>query len=342
MHSPGGAQPNTAETWTSPRCSTTSTDTLLRWRRSLTSTLAPLSCRSRSTMSSRNDGRLGLRRRISFAAGSNWSPIDCSISVNGRARGPAAAPALKTAEQFRQPPHLHIVSGIKQTFEHAIEAVFEPAAGEPERNQRIVVRPNRAVVIGHRIIARLARGNGADAPAGEEFCSCHGLAHLAGAFGRRNAGKQHLAGIGAAHPALLFVAVERERIHSDVRAPEARVEASREIVGLSVEPMRLVRHAETFGATRRKALGVESVALHLHKRDRPLGEPAVGMKDGIRRILPALVGKSILRRALIFDEAVAVEVAELIHPGKRCLDRWPQLGESRLIPGAFDIKAGEP
>ena len=58
-------------------------------------------------------------------------------------------------------------------------------------------------------------------------------------------------------------------------------------------------------------------------------------------VLPALVGETLLVGALVFDEAVAVEVAGAVHPAQSRLDRRPQFLDRFIIAGALRIEPGE-
>src|SRR4051794_4917042 len=131
-----------------------------------------------------------------------------------------AAPLLapEAAEQFGQPPQVHVGRRVEQALEDMRHRMLEAVAREPERDQRIVVRPDRAVMIGHRIVAHLALRDRADAPAregvrrhqigGDETCAV--LAD--------HAAEQHLPGIGCPHLAGPLLAVERERIGTELLA----------------------------------------------------------------------------------------------------------------------------
>ena len=66
------------------------------------------------------------------------------------------------------------------------------------------------------------------------------------------------------------------------------------------------------------------VTLHFGKRDRTFRQTAVGVKDRVLRILPALVGEALLGRAVILDEAVAVGISRAVDPRQRGFDRRPQ------------------
>src|SRR5207237_8922574 len=65
------------------------------------------------------------------------------------------------------------------------------------------------------------------------------------------------------------------------------------------------------------ALRVEDVPLHLARRDRRLGEPAVGVALRVARVLPRLVLEPVRRSALVLDESVAVAVAVAVDPLER-------------------------
>jgi hypothetical protein len=78
--------------------------------------------------------------------------------------------------------------------------------------------------------------------------------------------------------------------------------------------------------------------LDLGERDRAFRQSAVGMENGVMRILPALVGETLGGRTFVFKEAVAVRVARAVDPAKRCLDRRPQFGDGIHIAGALRVE----
>src|SRR5947207_14956855 len=106
--------------------------------------------------------------------------------------------------------------------------MFEAVAGKAERDQRVVMRPDRAVVIGHRIVAGLAQRHRADAPAGEEMRSHQIGGDLAGAVLTHHAAEQQLPGVGAADLAGLLGPIEREPIGAELLAPECFLKSFRE------------------------------------------------------------------------------------------------------------------
>src|SRR5262245_40991616 len=170
-------------------------------------------------------------RRVKLQAKGCFQHGECRAARPGLRRagdrikhGTALALAPEAAEQFGQPPQIHIARGIEHAVEQVGHRVLQAVAGEPKRNQRIVVRPDRAVVVGHRIVTGFADRDGADAPARVEA-----LAHQIGGNAARtilahDPGEEKLSGIGGSHPALRLVAIERERVGAELLAPERRLE----------------------------------------------------------------------------------------------------------------------
>src|ERR1700722_450445 len=76
--------------------------------------------------------------------------------------------APEAAEQFGQSAQVHVGCSVKQRLEQKIDRMLEAVTREPKGDQRIVVRPDRSVMIGHWIVTRFTVGHSADAPAGEE------------------------------------------------------------------------------------------------------------------------------------------------------------------------------
>ena len=95
----------------------------------------------------------------------------------GVADGGAASPAPKAAEELGQAPIVHHRRRVGERLKDLLRPVAAPASGETGRNQRRVMGPDRAVVIGHRVVARLALGNGPHAPPRVERGSEHRVCH---------------------------------------------------------------------------------------------------------------------------------------------------------------------
>src|SRR6478609_845905 len=102
--------------------------------------------------------------------------------------------------------------------------MLQAVAREAERDQRIVMRPDRSIVIGHRVVTGFAARYGADAPSRKEF-----VAHQVGRdpprpIGPDDASEEKLTGIRGSHLARPLGAVERERVSAELLAPERFLE----------------------------------------------------------------------------------------------------------------------
>src|SRR5215471_9759768 len=83
------------------------------------------------------------------------------------------------------------------------------------------MRPDRSIVIRHRIVAGLAVGHRPNAPAREELRSQQTSRDFRCAFGTRDAGEQQLAGIRTPDATWLLGAVKRESVGFQFRTPES-------------------------------------------------------------------------------------------------------------------------
>ena len=77
----------------------------------------------------------------------------------------------EAAEQFGQSPQVDIGRSGENPLKDARRLALEAVASEAGSDQRIVVWPNRAIVIAHWIVACLCRGDCARAPRANEFLS---------------------------------------------------------------------------------------------------------------------------------------------------------------------------
>src|SRR6478609_12047151 len=196
--------------------------------------------------------------------------------------------ALKPAEQFGQSPQIHIARGVEQTLEQMSHRMLQAVAGEAERDQGIVVRPDRAVGIGHRVVSRLAPRDGADAPPREELLAHEIGSNPARTFRTDDAGEQQLAGIGGSDLARMLGAIEGQRVSAKLLAPECLLEAIGEQQGFGFEPCRPIGHSETARATRSQTLAGEYISLDFGQCDIAFGKVSIGVEDSIEGVLPAL------------------------------------------------------
>src|SRR5262245_26372892 len=153
--------------------------------------------------------------------------------------------------------------GLKERLDGFAIAVARQASSD----QRIVVRPDRSIVIGHRIVARLAMRDGTDAPT-----RIVGKAQkLGGDFSRAfrpgDARKEGVAGVAGTYLARGLATVERQRVTADLFAPKALLEAPTQSLSLPLEFGRPQGFAKPACADRRPLLGGIDITLHLNKRD---------------------------------------------------------------------------
>src|ERR1700722_6391626 len=104
-----------------------------------------------------------------------------------------------------------------------------------------------------------------------------------------DARKESMPGVRSAYPALVFLAVERNRKRSQFLAPKITVEAlfqSRRVVREFLSTLRETeRSAKTGGRPFRR----EHIALYFAERGRRLGNLSIRVKNRIVRIFPALL-----------------------------------------------------
>src|SRR5918996_4086678 len=236
-----------------------------------------------------------------------------------------AALAGEAAEQPWQAPQVDVDRRVEQALEYPGRLAREAVAREPRGDHRVVVWPERAVVVAHRVVAQLGRGNRPDAPAGKR-----GAAHQAPddrfrPMRQRDAGEQGVPGVRCADPAGPLVAIQRQDVGTEVVVPERRVEAETQLLGLTIQGRRALLEPEPSGNGSRPASGSVGIALDLDERDRPLGQGAVGVEDRIVAVLPALIDQPLTCPPAILDEAVAVTVAVLVDPSERRLDIGPEV-----------------
>ena len=91
----------------------------------------------------------------------------------------------------------------------------KPIARKPRCDQGIVVRPDRSIVITHRIVARFRRRDRAHAPAAERGRSHEATHDRACPFGQRDTGQKGMTRVRGADPTGALVAVERQHISSE-------------------------------------------------------------------------------------------------------------------------------
>ena len=120
--------------------------------------------------------------------------------------------AWKAAKQLGDAVQVKIHGSIEQTREDTRTFFRHSITGQAARDQRIIVRPNAAVVITHRVVARLRGDHGADAPSGKRLGRQERLGQASSSLRERYTGKQALPRVGSPHPAGTLVAIERNGV----------------------------------------------------------------------------------------------------------------------------------
>ena len=203
-----------------------------------------------------------------------------------------------------------------------------PYSPMPEHDERVVVRPHRAVVVAHRVVDRVPRRTACGCPSRR---TCRRRAACAatrrGLLRRRHPAPQQMPGVGGDGRHLALGAVERQRERAALLHPESLA-----------NPRRAARRASAASASARSGsaeareqvghahLGVVDVALHLDQRDRRLRR--AGRRGTTpRRPSPSTPGSTSPLRAGagVLHEPVAVEIAVAVDPGQRPLGVRQQL-----------------
>ena len=176
--------------------------------------------------------------------------------------------------------------------EHALDDPqrLGPAAvaGEPQGDQRVVVRPDRAVVVRERVVAGVVLGHRPHPPPRPERLAHERVHDRVHALVRHDAAPQQMADVRAHRVDRPLVTIQRERVvAAAVLDPERLVEARLQRLRVPLEPggeLGITPHlARQLG---RPALRVVHVPLHLARRDRRRRPTAVAESLRVPRVLP--------------------------------------------------------
>src|SRR6476620_9731012 len=111
----------------------------------------------------------------------------------------------------------------------------EPITLEPERDDRIVVRPNGTGLIVIWIKRRVARRERTNSPA-RPHVGCHQtLLHFFGAFWWHNSRQKAVPSIGGDGENLLLIAVQRQSVKAEFVIPKSGVEMFKQRCGLCTQ-----------------------------------------------------------------------------------------------------------
>ena len=189
-----------------------------------------------STKPSSHAGSVSAVTRSARASGSGSSP-SCARSRSsgvpaahacGRAERRHDArrlvrPPLAAGEELRQPV-LEERRAVEERAHDELRLRTPTGLRETERDQRVVVRPDGAVVVLERVERALVGGERADPPAGPERSRDELRGNLRDAVGGNDAAPQQMAHVRRERVDRPLVGVEAERVPAALRQPERGVE----------------------------------------------------------------------------------------------------------------------
>ena len=150
----------------------------------------------------------------------------CGMLAPRYCTGKRAGLARQAGVQLRQPVAGEVARRLEHVPRHAGALVGEAVALEAERNQRVVVRPDRAAVVRVRVVRADGRTAACECPSRSRSSAASGAARPA-PRGRARSSPLHrqwptfdaIVAIG------LLVGIEAERVEAQVLAPERVLEA---------------------------------------------------------------------------------------------------------------------
>ena len=274
-------------------------------------------------------GSSAARRPSSWRPRSAWRPSrSCSRSIGVPRPRPAAARQSGTDRERRVrravcPRDLRqLVIESDAGGEHPPHDALRlrPAAvtGEPAAQQRIVVGPDRAVVVRERVVGGVPLRHRPDAPARPQR-----VAHQSGRrpldpLGRDDAAPEQVADVRAASRPAACRRPARARSSRLARRPVGLVEALAVAQRPRARAARPARgRARPHGRARRSAAWRRRRSPAPRTARSAARDPAVGETLRVALVLPGLVVEAASRASLVLDEAVAVEIALVVDRRQR-------------------------
>ena len=194
--------------------------------------------------------------------------------------------------------------------------VAESVTREPESDDRVVVRPDRAGVVTDRVVAELLIRERAHTPTAEQLLRCEVACDGARALLRDDPRPQQVAHVRCERIDGLLVPIESDDVVAAALVrPEVAVEPGEHLLGLPLESVgeRVVAH-DPLGELGGAQLRVVDVSLDLRGGDRQERNAAVMELDAVPRVLPALIAEALGRARCVLDVPILVAVAEAGRP----------------------------
>src|SRR5207247_6833610 len=199
---------------------------------------------------------------------------DARDEVISRSRREAQV-ALEAAPEFGEPVVREAPAGLDERSYDLVRLLTQAVAGEALRDQRVVVRPHRAVVVAHRVVGWVLARKGADAPAGVHVRLHQPARDARRATRRRDAAPERMPGVARDRGDLPLVPVKRLRVARLRLHPEIALEALVELPGFATKAIGAHDIAVDGVEVGDPGLGGVDVRLHLDERRGQLGPLAV-------------------------------------------------------------------
>src|SRR5579863_9162153 len=194
-------------------------------------------------------------------------------------RWPLARTSAKTADQLRKTVEIDFGGEIEQPRSDAQSKVLFTSSQSAKSDEGVIVRPHGSVVVRHGVVSALAGHEGAHAPSREESRRNQHLTDGAALRIACDTREQALAGVGASHAALFFLAIQRQREHADFVRPERGLELGTQVRGLCAQPVGKVVVPKPIGYGGYAVFGGVYVGLHFAQRDRSNRQAAIAIED---------------------------------------------------------------
>src|SRR5213075_2171280 len=107
--------------------------------------------------------------------------------------------------------------------------------GKSRGDEGVIVRPDRTIVIRHRIVARLAASYCPNSPSGKGCFIRQGCRNTPRMFLGSDACKQTMTSIRRSHPARTLAAVQSDGICGNIFTPEDFLEPAAQALGLVLQ-----------------------------------------------------------------------------------------------------------
>src|SRR5581483_2239394 len=139
---------------------------------------------------------------------------------DGVRHGPALVAAREAAEELRHASEREVARGVDEDAEEGGRRVGLAVAAEAAGEDRVVVRPDRAVVVAHRVVAAAPDGERPHAEAREEVRLEDAARDERRVLRRGGPGPEHVARVRRGDAARALLAIEREDVRPELVVPE--------------------------------------------------------------------------------------------------------------------------